>query len=252
VRLDRHARHVLLKEIGGAGQQRLARATVALVGMGGLGAPAALYLAAAGVGRLVLIDPDVVELSNLQRQVLYATADLGRSKVQAAGEALAALDPAVQLDLKAQALTQETADGLLAGCDVVLDGTDRFAVRFAVNDACHRLGIPLVSGAVGRWEGQVGVFASGVDPAAPCYRCLVPDEPPGAALCAELGVVGALTGVVGSMMALEAVKLLTGAGQPLAGRLWVYDGLAGTSRTVKLAKDPHCLCCGPGCGEAAP
>jgi molybdopterin-synthase adenylyltransferase len=244
VRLERHARHVLLKEIGGAGQQRLARATVALVGMGGLGAPAALYLAAAGVGRLVLIDPDVVELSNLQRQVLYATDDLGRRKVDAAGAALAALDPGVRLDLHPQALTDANAEALLAGCDVVLDGTDSFAVRFAVNAAAHRLGIPLVSGAVGRWEGQVGVFASGSLEDAPCYRCLVPEAPPGAALCGELGVVGALTGVVGSMMALEAVKLLTGAGQPLVGRLWLYDGLAGTSRTVRIARDPACPCCG--------
>lgn len=244
VRLDRHARHVLLKEIGGAGQQRLARATIVIVGAGGLGAPAALYLAAAGVGRLVLVDPDVVELSNLQRQVLYTTADIGCVKVEAAARALGALDPAVRIVPRAVALGPDTAGDLLDGADVVLDGTDSFAVRHRVNAACHRLGIPLVSGAVGRWEGQVGVFASGVRPDAPCYRCLVPHEPPGAALCGELGVVGALTGVVGSMMALEAIKLVTGAGTPLIGRLWTFDGLAGTSRTVAVPRDPACPCCG--------
>jgi molybdopterin/thiamine biosynthesis adenylyltransferase len=250
VRLDRHARHILLKEIGGPGQKRLAEATVALVGVGGLGAPAALYLAAAGVGRLILIDPDVVELSNLQRQILFKTEDVGVDKVRAGQAAIQHLDPAIEVEVQVQRLDESNAERLIAGADLVLDGTDQFQTRFAVNAACHALGIPLVSGAVGRWDGQVAVFGSGLsktDPhgqALPCYRCFVPEVPPQAEACAEMGVVGALTGVVGSMMALEAIKFLTKAGKPLMGRLWMMDGLSGQSRTVSLKADPACPCCG--------
>jgi molybdopterin-synthase adenylyltransferase len=250
VRLDRHARHVLLKEIGGPGQARLARATIALVGAGGLGAPAALYLAAAGVARLIIIDPDVVELSNLQRQVLYRSEDLGVDKARAAQHALKALDPALEVEVLVQRLDEDNAERLIAGADVVLDGTDNFKTRFAVNQACHNLGIPLISGAVGRWDGQVGVFASGPSRArpkaerAPCYQCFIPHAPPQAETCAEQGIVGALTGVVGSMMALEAIKLIAKAGEPLIGKLWMFDGLSGASRLVTLNPDPQCLVCG--------
>ncbi len=238
--VERYARHLVLSEIGGPGQQRLTAATVAVIGAGGVGSPAALYLAAAGVGTLRLIDPDTVSLSNLQRQVLFNTADVGRPKVEVAQARLAALNPGVRIEAVAEALNRENATRLIAGADVVLDGTDDFAVRHAVNAACVAAGIPLVSGALGRWTGQVGVFTG-----RPCYRCLVPDQPPDAETCARVGVVGALSGVIGSMAALETIKLLTGAGNPLTGRLLLYDGLSATSRTVSVSADPECGVCGP-------
>ena len=237
--VDRYARHLVLREVGGPGQQRLKAARVLIVGAGGLGAPAALYLAAAGVGTLVLVDPDTVDLSNLQRQVLYAQADIGRPKVEAAAERLTALNPHVTIEQAPVALDAGNAQALIAGCDLVLDGTDDFATRFAVNAACVAEGVTLVSGAIGRWTGQVGVFS-----AAPCYRCLVPEIPPEAETCSAVGVVGALAGVVGSMMALEAIKLLTGAGDPLLGRLLIYDALSAETRTVKIGRDPECEVCG--------
>ena len=237
--VERYARHLVLREIGGPGQQRLKAARVLIVGAGGLGAPAALYLAAAGVGELAMVDPDTVALSNLQRQVLYQTADDGRVKVEAAAERLAALNANVQVTPIADRLTETNARALIAGHDLVLDGTDDFATRFAVNAACVAEGVTLVSGAIGRWTGQVGVFAG-----RPCYRCLVPDIPPDAETCAAVGVVGALAGVVGSMMALEAVKLITGAGAPLTGRLLIYDALAAETRTVRIGADPECPVCG--------
>ncbi len=237
--VDRYARHLVLREVGGPGQQRLKAARVMIVGAGGLGAPAALYLAAAGVGTLVLVDPDTVDLSNLQRQVLYAQADIGRPKVEVAAQRLTALNPHVIIEPAPVALEAGNSRDLIAGCDLVLDGTDDFATRLAVNAACVALGVTLVSGAIGRWTGQVGVFA-----AAPCYRCLVPEIPPDAETCAAVGVVGALAGVVGSMMALEAIKLLTGAGDPLLGRLLIYDALSAETRTVRIGRDPECDVCG--------
>ena len=237
--VERYARHLVLREIGGPGQQRLKAARVLIVGAGGLGAPAALYLVAAGVGQLTLVDPDTVDLSNLQRQVLYDTDDAGRLKVEAAGERLVALNPNVEVARIAERLTDANARQLIAGHHLVLDGTDDFATRFAVNAACVAEGITLVSGAIGRWTGQVGVFAG-----RPCYRCLVPDIPPDAETCAAVGVVGALAGVVGSMMALEAVKLVAGAGAPLTGRLLIYDALAAEARTVRIGADPECPVCG--------
>ena len=239
--VERYARHLVLREIGGAGQQALKAASVLLVGAGGLGAPAALYLAAAGVGRIVLADPDIVSLSNLQRQVLYGVGDLGAGKVATAARRLAEINPHVIVEPVAVAVTADNAGALMAPHDLVLDGTDDFATRFAVSDAAVRLGKTLVSGAIGRWTGQVGVF-----PGRPCYRCLVPDIPPDAETCALVGVVGALAGVIGSMMALEAVKVIAGAGEPLSGRLLIYDGLAGEARTVRLGADPRCPACG-GC-----
>ncbi|GAM97488.1 molybdopterin biosynthesis protein MoeB [alpha proteobacterium U9-1i] len=236
---ERYARHILLKEIGGPGQQRLKAATIAIVGAGGLGAPAALYLAAAGVGRLRLIDDDSVSLSNLQRQVLYRSDEVGASKVERAVEALRALNPHVEIDAHALKLHAGNASSLLAHATLVLDGTDDFETRFAVNDACHALGIPLISGAVGRWDGQVATFKG-----APCYRCLVPETPPDVETCAQVGVVGALTGVIGSMMALEAIKEVVEAGVSLAGRLVIYDSLKAETRTLKLPRDPACPVCG--------
>lgn len=242
----RHARHILLKEIGGPGQQRLSRARVVIIGAGGLGAPAALYLAAAGVGAMRIAEPDVVSLDNLQRQILYRTQDVGRRKAERAAEALTDLDPSLDIDARVLAADDATLPGLLAGADLVLDGCDDFATRFAVNRAALAARIPLVSGAVGRWDGQVGVFAPHRAPDAPCYQCWVPDSPPDAETCAETGIVGALTGVIGSLMALEAIKLITGAGEPLIGRLVIHDGLSGRARTVRLHRDPDCKACGRG------
>lgn len=237
--VDRYARQLVLSEIGGPGQQALKRARVLIVGLGGVGAPAALYLAAAGVGTLGLIDHDAVALSNLQRQIIFTTADAERPKVEAGAEHLAALNPHVAVEPLVERLTPDNARSVIERFDVVLDGTDDFETRFAVNAACVAAGKPLVSGALGRWNGQVGVFTG-----RPCYQCLVAETPPDAETCARVGVVGALAGVIGAMAALEAIKLITGAGEPLTGRLMLYDGLAGTSRVVKMAADPACPVCG--------
>ena len=237
--VDRYARQLVLSEIGGPGQQALKRARVLIVGLGGVGAPAALYLAAAGVGALGLIDDDTVALSNLQRQIIFTTADADRPKVEAGAEHLAALNPHIAVEVFPERLTPDNARALIERFDLVLDGTDDFETRFAVNAACVAAGKPLVSGALGRWNGQVGVFTG-----RPCYQCLVPETPPDAETCARVGVVGALAGVIGAMAALEAIKLITGAGQPLTGRLMLYDGLAGTSRVAKVTADPACPVCG--------
>jgi len=237
--IERYARHLVLREVGGPGQQKLKAASALIVGAGGLGSPAALYLAAAGVGTLILVDPDDVEASNLQRQILYAEADVGRPKAEAAADRLAGLNPHIFVAGYNGAFDASTADELCEGVDMVLDGTDDFAVRYEVNAACVRHGKPLISGAIGRWTGQVGVFEG-----KPCYRCLVPEIPPEAETCVAVGVVGALAGVVGSMMALEAIKLIAGAGEPLAGRLLIYDALSAETRTVKVGADPDCPVCG--------
>ncbi len=237
--VERYARHLVLREIGGPGQQKLKAARVLVVGAGGLGAPAALYLAAAGIGTIGLVDPDAVSLSNLQRQVLYAAADVGRPKVEAAVERLGALNPHTSVETHPVWLDGGNAGDIVSRYDLVLDGTDDFATRFAVSDACLAHGKSLVSGALGRWTGQVGVFRG-----KPCYRCLVPEIPPDAETCSLVGVVGALAGVIGSMMALEAVKLVAGAGEPLSGKLLIYDALAAETRTVRIGADPHCPSCG--------
>jgi molybdopterin/thiamine biosynthesis adenylyltransferase len=237
--VERYARHLVLREIGGPGQQKLKAAKVAIVGAGGLGAPAALYLAAAGIGSITLIDHDTVGLSNLQRQILYEGRDIGAEKVMVAANRLHGVNPHVTIDGIAAALTIDNARDLFADKDLVLDGTDNFPTRFLVNQACLETGRPLVSGAIGRWTGQVGVFAG-----RPCYRCLVAEAPPDAETCSAVGVVGALAGVIGSMMALEAIKLITQAGEALVGRLLIYDGLAGEARTVRIGADPHCKSCG--------
>ena len=237
--VERYARQLVLAELGGPGQQKLRAGSVLIVGCGGVGGPAALYLAAAGVGRIGLIDPDTVALSNLQRQIQFATADIGLAKPDATARRLAALNPHVAIDPIAGRFDAVTGRALAARFDVLLDGTDDFETRLAVNDACLAEGRPLVSGALGRWTGQVGIFAG-----RPCYRCLVPAPPPEAETCARVGVVGALAGVIGSMAALEAVKLITGAGEPLVGRLLVYDGLRSETRTARIQADPGCPACG--------
>jgi molybdopterin/thiamine biosynthesis adenylyltransferase len=248
--LERYARHIMLRELGGPGQQALRGASVAMVGAGALGGPASMYLAAAGIGKLTIIDDDAVSLSNLQRQVLFATADVGRAKTEVAKERLSALNPDVEIAPTHARLSATNARELLAGADIVVDGSDSFTTRFDVNAACHALGVTLVSGAVGRWSAQVSVFRSGRtkgQPLAtrlPCYRCLVSDMPEMEETCALVGVVGPLTGFIGARMALETVKEITGAGQSLAGKLWLFDGLSGDSRTVGLKADPQCVVCG--------
>jgi molybdopterin/thiamine biosynthesis adenylyltransferase len=238
--IDRYARHLVLKEIGGSGQNSLLSAKVAIVGAGGLGGPAGLYLAAAGVGQITLIDDDVVSLSNLQRQVQFETGDIGKSKVEVFTKRLCAINSDVNFAQNAARLSSDNASSLLDQHDLILDGTDSFAARFVINDTALALGIPLISGAVGRFDAQVGIFAK----PGPCYRCFVPDLPPQEETCAEVGVIGALTGIAGSMMAMEAIKWITGAGTSLHGILWMYDGLSAESRTVTLARDPECQSCG--------
>lgn len=243
--LDRYARHLVLREVGGRGQALLKAANVAVVGAGGLGSPCLLYLAAAGVGRLTVIDDDVVALSNLQRQVVFGTADIGRGKAVTASGHLAALNPNVAVTPVTTRLTAENAPALLGGHAVVADGCDSFATRLAVSDAAQALAMPLVSGAVGPFDGQIATF-KGHDPALPCYRCLVGDAVDRAGQsCADTGVIGALTGVIGAMMALEVIREIVGFGESLAGRLLLYDALGTRMRTVILPKDPACSACGP-------
>jgi len=242
--LDRYARHIVLREVGGAGQLRLKQASVAVVGAGGIGSPAIQYLAAAGVGRLVIIDDDTVDLSNLQRQTLFGDADVGASKVAAAETAARRITPHVSIETLAVRLDAANAATLLAGVDVVLDGTDSFSTRLAVADAAHALRIPLVSSAVGQFEGQLGVFR-GWEPDKPCYRCFVGDAHDAAGdTCAEQGVIGAMTGVMGSLAALEALRSIVGFGEDSAGKLLLVDALAFRFRTIILPKDPGCPCCG--------
>lgn len=240
--INRYARHIVLKEIGGPGQQALLGARAVIIGAGGLGGPAGLYLAAAGLGAITIVDDDVVELSNLQRQIQFSQDSLGQPKAQTMQKNLARLNSGINVDYKQARLDQNNAEKLLRGYDIILDGTDSFETRFVVNRISIALGIPLVSGAIGRFNGQVGIFNSGLD--MPCYQCLVPAIPPQVETCSEVGVVGALAGVVGTMMALETIKLITGAGAPLVGKLWIFDGLNAESRIVRLPKDPKCPVCG--------
>ena len=241
--LDRYARHIVLREVGGAGQLKLKAARVAVIGAGGIGSPCLLYLAAAGVGSLTIIDDDAVALSNLQRQVLHGTADVGRAKTASAADALARLNPHVAVAGQRVRLDAANAGALLAGHDVVVDGSDSFATRLAVADAAHDLRIPLVSAAVGPFDGQLSVFR-GWEAGLPCYRCLVGDAPVrDDTSCADQGVLGALTGVIGSLAALEALREIVGFGETLAGRLLLYDALAARMRTLALPKDPGCRAC---------
>ncbi|NBC20072.1 MAG: molybdopterin biosynthesis protein MoeB [Alphaproteobacteria bacterium] len=238
--LDRHRRHIMLKEIGGPGLARLRDAHVTLVGAGALGGPCALYLAAAGCGHITLYDDDRVERSNLQRQVQFTEADIGAGKATRLRDRLLALDPSLDIVARPRRFTQ----GLDLEGDILIDATDNFETRFALNEHAHKTARKLVSGAATGWSGQVGIFASGCIEGAPCYRCFVPQTPLLEEDCAGFGVVGAVTGMVGSRMALEALKLITGAGEALIGRLWLFDGLSGEGRVVRLRQDPDCPVCG--------
>lgn len=244
--LRRYSRHILLAEVGAVGQARLRASSVLVVGAGGLGSPLALYLAAAGVGRIGLIDHDTLELSNLQRQIAHTTARIGRNKAESAAETLASLNPEVRVEVHARRLDADAAEELIPRYDLVCDGTDNFATRFLLGDACHLLGRPLVSAAVLRFEGQLSVFQSHRGPPYPCHRCLHPEPPPPGLVptCSEAGVLGAVTGVMGTLQATEALKHLLGIGETLAGRLLIWDALDMRFRTVRLTRDPACALCG--------
>ena len=248
--VERYARHLILREVGGVGQARLGAARVLVIGAGGLGCPAILYLAAAGVGTIGVVDDDVVSLSNLQRQIAHRTRDVGRAKVESAGERAREINPHVRIEAHGVRLNAENAEALIGAYDLVLDGSDNFATRLIVNDACFRVGRTLVSAAVGQFDGQLAVYKAHVRPDGarlyPCYRCLVPGapDPDGQPTCTEAGVLGALTGVMGSLQALEALKEIIGVGDTLAGRLMLYDGLGANLRTIRLPPDPDCALCG--------
>src|SRR4051812_17891739 len=240
---QRYSRHLLLPEVGEDGQRRLKEARVLCVGAGGLGSPAALYLAAAGVGTLGLIDFDAVDITNLQRQILHSTADVGRSKLDSARARLNALNPDVRIETIDAPFTAANARSLVESFDIILDGTDNFTARYLVNDACVLYGKPNVWGAIFRFEGQVSVFATSEGP---CYRCLHP-EPPAPGLvpsCAEAGVLGVLPGIIGTIQATEAIKLILGVGEPLVGRFLVYDALRMRFRELRLPRNPDCPLCG--------
>lgn len=237
--IERHKRHILLKEIGGPGVQKLAEASVSIVGAGALGGPCAMYLAAAGIGRIELVDDDVVDLSNLQRQVQFAEADVGRAKAVVLAGRLEAMNAAVKVSVVTKRFMVNDS---LAG-DMIIDATDNYQTRFALNALAHATGRVMVHGAAARWSGQASVFASGLKGGEPCYRCWVSEEPPEAETCETVGVAGPVTGLVGARMALEVIKLVTGSGKPLIGRLWLLDALTGESRTVRLRNDPECLHC---------
>lgn len=241
--MRRYSRHLILPDIGVAGQKKLKAARVLLVGTGGLGSPAALYLAAAGVGQIGLIDFDVVDESNLQRQIIHGVSTLGQLKVDSARARIHDLNPFVEVTLYNEPLTSENALDIIRDYDIVVDGTDNFQTRYLVNDACVLLGKINVYGSIFRFDGQASVFGA---PEGPCYRCLYPEPPPPGLVpsCAEGGVLGVLPGVIGVIQATEAVKLITGAGEPLIGRLLVYDALDMTFRTLKLRKNPQCPICG--------
>ncbi|MFB8926668.1 molybdopterin-synthase adenylyltransferase MoeB [Xanthomonas arboricola pv. juglandis] len=247
--LERYSRHLRLPQVGLEGQQRLARSRVLLVGAGGLGSPAAFYLAAAGVGHLRIADDDVVDRSNLQRQILHVEDSVGVAKVSSAAQRIAALNPRVQVEALQARVTAGNVEALLKDVDVVVDGADNFPARYLLNDACVKLGKPLVYGAVQQFEGQLSVFDAGRKRGhAPCYRCLFPEPPPPefAPSCAEAGVLGVLPGVIGLLQATEAIKLLLGIGETLTGRLLSFDALAMRFREIRLPPDPHCPVCAPG------
>ena len=245
---ERYSRHLRLPDVGLAGQKALEAARVLLVGAGGLGSPVAYYLTAAGIGTLRIADDDVVDRSNLQRQILHTDARIGMPKVESAALALSALNPRTRIEAVRERITSENVERILDGIDVVVDGADNFPARYLLNDACVKLGKPLVYGAVHRFEGQASVFDAGRHRgSAPCYRCLFPEPPPpeSAPNCAEAGVLGVLPGVIGLLQATEAIKLLLGIGEPLRGRLLQFDALAMRFRETRLAPDPQCPVCAP-------
>lgn len=240
--LQRYSRNLLLKEVGGSGQRRLQQSRVLVVGAGGLGSPAAMYLAAAGVGTIGLVDDDIVDLSNLQRQILHRTADVGVPKVDSARQTLTALNPETTVETYNLRLDESNAAALIADYDLIVSGVDNFPTRYAVNNACVAARKPLVEGGILRWVGTVLTVVPG---AGPCYRCLYPNPPPPGSVptCQEAGVIGALAGVIGSMQGVEALKLLLNVGRPLTGRLLVYDGLHGEFQYVSAPRRPDCPAC---------
>lgn len=243
--LERYARHIVLREIGGAGQARLAAAHAIVIGAGGIGAPASLYLAAAGIGRITLIDDDSVCLSNLQRQILFDTDDIGRSKAETASARLRAVNPHVEITALGTRITADNAVTLIAAATVIVDGSDNFMTRLAVADAAHAARIPLVSAAIGQFHAQLATWRGWLAEA-PCYRCYVGDafDADDCDSCADLGVLGAMTGLVGSFAAMEAIRAIHPFGEDPTGKLHLFDGLAPSLRTIRMPKDPDCRTCG--------
>ena len=244
--LERYARHVILDEVGEAGQEKLLASSVLVLGAGGLGSPLLLYLAAAGVGRIGIVDDDSVELSNLQRQIIHGTASLGRPKVASARATIAAINPEIAVDTHAVRLTAANAAALVGGYDLVVDGSDNFATRYLLNDACYLARKPLVSAALLRFDAQLSVFKAFLGPPHPCYRCLFPEAPPADLVprCEEAGIFGAVAGSIGALQATEVLKEILGLGESLSGRLLIYDGLATEFRTLRIPRDPACRLCG--------
>ncbi len=243
--ISRYGRHIILKEVGGIGQRTLLGSRVLIIGAGGLGSPVALYLAAAGVGTIGLIDLDTVDMSNLQRQIIHSMATLGVPKVLSAKKTMNELNPDVKVICHQERLTAENAMELFSGYDVIVDGSDNFGTRYVVNDAAFFQKKPLVSGSILRFEGQVIAIRGYMD--TPCYRCLYPEAPPPGLVpsCSEAGVLGVLAGTIGTLQAAEVIKLLLGIGEPLSDRLLIYDALSMTFRKVRVPKDPQCKLCGP-------
>ena len=244
--IRRYARHIVLAEVGGTGQSRLIAARVLVVGAGGLGAPLLQYLAAAGVGTLGVVDPDRVDLSNLQRQVIHRTSDIGTAKVESARRALADINPEVTVEVHEERLDEDNAERLVSGYDIVADGSDNFATRFLLNDVCHRLRRTLVAAAILRFDGQISTYKAWQGGDHPCLRCVFPQAPSEEAVpsCAQAGVLGSLAGTLGALQATEVVKEILGIGRSLSGRLLMYDALAGTFDEMAIAKRPGCATCG--------
>lgn len=242
--LDRYARHIVLRDIGGAGQARLLESHVLLIGAGGIGSPAIQYLAAAGVGTISVVDDDAISLSNLQRQVLYSATQIGEAKVEAAAAAVKRLNPDVTFHAIQRRIDHLTTSDILSGVDVVIDGSDNFTTRLTVNDLCLSARVPLVSAAIGQFHGQIGTF-TGWQNDAPCYRCFVGDahDPDDCDDCATQGVLGAMCGLMGSFAAMEAIRVLTGFGDSQSGKLHIFDGMTPSMRSIKLPKDPACSSC---------
>jgi molybdopterin-synthase adenylyltransferase len=240
--IDRYARHIILKEVGGSGQQKLLNSKVLIIGAGGLGSPLMMYLAAAGVGTIGIIDDDIVDLSNLQRQIIHMTAQIGKNKAESAQNIARQINPEIKIITYDERLTLQNAEHIIHQYDIVADGCDNFSTRFLLNDICLKYKKPLVSGALSQFDGQLATF-KGYDKKLPCYRCLVPDHPRGVLSCAEAGILGAVSGVVGTMQAVEILKEILNIGDSLAGKLLIYDALSATSRTIKLPKDPECKFC---------
>jgi len=245
---ERYARHLILDEVGEAGQARLMAARVLVVGAGGLGSPILLYLAAAGVGTLGIVDDDAVDLSNLQRQIVHPTSRVGVAKVESAERTLAEINPEVAVEAHSFRLDESNAAALVAAYDIVADGSDNFTTRYLLNDVCHRAGKPLVAAALSPFEGQLSTFKSHLGPPHPCYRCLFPEPPPPDSVprCVEAGILGAVAGVMGTLQATEVLKEILGLGESLSGSLLVYDALRTDFHRIKLPRDPDCPTCGTG------